>query len=62
MVARGQAKWLGIGNLAQFARYTRVDDALLILEDTYLEALILWLEEDLMPVKAVECLSCILTG
>ncbi len=62
MVARGEAKRFGVGHLAQLARNQRVDDALLVLQDANLETLVLGLQDDLVPVKAIERLSRILAG
>lgn len=62
MVALRKAQNLSVWYLAQLARDAPMNDALLILDDAYLQTLVLWLDKDLMAVQAVKSLGCVLSG
>lgn len=57
-----ETKDFGIGDLAHLARDVPMDDALLVFEDTDLQALVLWTEQNLMTMEAVERLGRVLAG
>lgn len=61
-VTLSKTEGLGIRDLTELASNVRVDNALLVFDDTDLQALILRLEDDLVTVQAVEGLSCVLAG
>ena len=62
VVARCEPKDLRIRNLAELSRNTAGNDALLVLDSTNDEPLILGLLEDFMAMKAIEGLCGILSG